>query len=87
MVENICVPKPSESNEEVQAGYFYPVPGIEDAQVFGQLLPPAVVTVPLPQSEEDQMLTGNFAWGVIDLGNEDFTELDPAVGTFMAISR
>ena len=87
MVDNICVPKPSESNEEVQAGYFYPVPGIEDAQVFGQLLPPAVVTVPLPKSEEDQMLTGNFAWGVIDLGNEDFTELNPAVGTFTAISR
>ena len=63
------------------------MPGTEDAQVFGQLMPPAVVTVPLSQSGEDQMLTGNFAWGVIDLGNDDFTELDPAVGTFKAISR
>ena len=81
------MPKPSESNEEVQAGYFYPVPGTEDAQVFGQLLPPAVVTLPLPQNKEDQMLSGNFAWGVIDLGNDDFTVLDPAIGTFKAISR
>ena len=29
----------------------------------------------------------NFAWGVVDLRNNDFTELAPEIGAFKAISR
>ena len=36
---------------------------------------------------EDPRLTGNFAIGVIDLKNEQFTELAPEIGFFSAVMR
>ena len=37
--------------------------------------------------EEEQNLTDNFAWGVVDLGDDEFTELAAEIGSFKAVSR
>ena len=87
VTEEFCVPKPSETTDVVQSNFYYPLPGL--GKIKGDTLLPGedgLVTI-LPSTAEDGKLVGNFAWGVVDLSDDEFTGVIDQVGTFKAVSR
>ena len=85
VTEEFCVPKASETTDVVQANFYYPIPGTD--KIKGETLLPGEDGLVTIVTTEEGKLTGNFAWGVVDLNDDQFTEVLESVGEFKTVKR